>query len=85
MALSPELKAMVSSATGITSMKRGIIPIHPLADDAILTVSIAREISEAHSGPAISAYDLAERLIVMVREADALEKSYGLQMAQTDK
>ena len=71
MALSPELKAMVSGTTKTMSVKRGIIPIHPRAADALLTGSISGEISEALTGPAISAYDLAERLIVMVREADA--------------
>jgi hypothetical protein len=73
MTLSPEIRALVQSASAKHQEQRGIIPLQAArieARDAMI-YHAAKMISEAVTGPAISAYDLAERIVDEVLGMDA--------------
>jgi len=75
MALNPALRSMVAAAAAKYQVEpaTGIIPFEP-AEVAARDVMIHRTadmISKAVTGPAISAYDLAERIVDEVLGIDA--------------
>lgn len=67
MALNPALREMVTAATakykGAEQIGRGIIPLEPVDPYEELVARVAGRISEALTGPAIGARELAEEIV----------------------